>query len=360
MVIKKLSFENYRNLIDGDFEPCGEINLIYGDNAQGKTNLIEALCLFSGQKSFRGGKDVQLIKIGTEFSRLSLDFFSQEREQNAVIAISLKKEGTLNGVKLQSVTELNECFPVIVFAPSHLGLVKDGPKTRRQFLDTAISQLRPKYVQVLYEYNRAVTQRNAILRDVVYHSELLDMLDAFEDRIAKTGAYIISQRKKYLEAVNLKAPEIYAGLSQGRESFVSEYICTSGNGDVDELKTALISSRSEDTATGTTSTGPHRDDIDLRLDGLPVRVYGSQGQMRSVALALKLAETDVLERFTGEKPIAILDDVMSELDPSRQNFILNHIQNMQVFITCCDPGALHNFKAGKVFRVENGELRTKK
>ena len=357
MRVLGLTLENYRNLSTVHFSPFDGINVIYGNNAQGKTNLIEALWLFCGQKSFRGSKDSELVAFEKEKAKLSLDFFSGDRQQKAEIFITNKREFILNSVPQTNATRLCESFCAVVFAPSHLSLIKDGPKARRQFLDTAISGLRPQYGKNLHSYNRAIMQRNAILRDIKEHSELLDMLDAFEDRIAETGAKIISQRQKYLEAISAVAPKIYSGLSKGQEEFTLEYCCTAKYGqETEALKAALKHARTEDMQTGTTSVGPHRDDIEFSVNRLSVKSFGSQGQQRSAVLSLKLSEAEVLKRFSGEQPIAILDDVMSELDMDRQDYIFNHIKGWQVFITCCDPNSVLKLAEGKIFKMENGKL----
>ncbi|MBQ2676898.1 MAG: DNA replication/repair protein RecF [Clostridia bacterium] len=360
MFVSKLEFENYRNLKDGSFEPSNEINVIFGDNAQGKTNLIEAIWLFCGQKSFRQVKDPQLVKLtdATEplTAKLKMSFFAAGREQKAQININQKRSASINGISLDTPSNLSESFCCVVFSPADMDLIKDGPVVRRKFLDNAISQLRPKYAKMLSVYNRSVMQRNAILRDVMFHSELEFMLDAYEDRIAKSGAYIVSQRKKYLEAIMEYAPEIYFGISGQRETFNIEYKCSTKDGSYESLIDALRINRGEDTKNGTTGVGPHRDDIEFFINSLPVKTYASQGQRRSVILALKLSEAEVLKRFSGEQPIAILDDVMSELDHSRQDFILNHIKGWQVFITCCDPDTVKMLNSGKCFKVENGKV----
>ncbi|OJU16662.1 MAG: hypothetical protein BGN88_12515, partial [Clostridiales bacterium 43-6] len=327
MKVLRLSLENYRNLTPTVLFPHEGINVIYGNNAQGKTNLIEALWLFCGQKSFRGSKDSELVAFEKEAARLRLQFHSGDRDQTAEIKITNKRDYILNDIPQANTQRIGESFCAVVFAPSHLSLIKDGPKSRRQFLDTAISQLRPSYQKNLSGYQRAVMQRNAILRDVKAHSELLEMLEVFEDRIALTGAKIISQRQKYLEALSKVAPEIYHGLSRGKETLEIAYKSSIENGsEPEQLREALKAARAEDMHTGITGVGPHRDDIDFMINSLSVKSFGSQGQQRSAVLSMKLSEAEVLKRFSGEHPIAILDDVMSELDSERQDYIFNHIK----------------------------------
>lgn len=360
MRITKLSLTDYRNIESCVFEPGEGINVIYGNNAQGKTNLIEALWMFCGQKSFRGTKDTQLIRLNCEKAEMKMEFFAADRPQKAEIKITSKKDASINDIPLTTPSLLGDSFCAVVFAPSHMDLIQDGPKERRAFLDGAISQMRPKYAKVLQIYNRAVMQRNVILRDVMFHSELEFMLEAFEQKIANCGAYIIAQRKMFLEALCAAAPEIYSGISQNKEKFTMEYICTADDGLEKTLLHALRQARAEDTAKQVTSVGPHRDDIDFFVDGLPLKTFGSQGQKRSAVLAIKLAQAQVLKRFCGEQPVAILDDVMSELDRERQDFILNHIKGWQVFITCCDPQTVRHLDEGNVFKMDNGVLTKEK
>lgn len=360
MFVENLTVENFRNLEKITFQPDREINVIFGDNAQGKTNLIEAIYLFSGQKSFRGTKDSQLPTLtdppGQHVAKLSLSFFAQQRHQTARIVIDKKRSAMLNDLPLPAPSALCEHFGAVLFSPADMDLIKDGPNVRRKFLDNAIAMLRPKYAKMLSVYNRAVTQRNAILRDVLFHSELSFMLDSFEDRIAKAGAYIIAQRRKYLEALQTYLPAIYGGISNNKETLTISYKCSAENGDWETILHLLQQNRAEDTKNMATSIGPHRDDLEFFINQMPVKAFGSQGQRRSVVLSLKLAEAEILKKHSGEQPVAILDDVMSELDRTRQDFILNHITGWQVFITCCDPNAVHALQAGRCFQMENGVL----
>lgn len=362
MFVKSVKFENFRNLADGVFYPDKGVNVIYGDNAQGKTNLAEAIWLFTGQKSFRGTRDFQLVnKQNTDKNAvLFAEFFSAGRNQSAQIKIANKRSVVLNESAVSSPTKLSDGFSAVVFSPADMQLIDDGPSIRRRFFDNAISILRPKYAKIITAYNRAVQQRNILLKDVMYHSELSFMLDAFEEHIAKYGEYIISQRKKYLVAITENLSEIYGGLSNNRENIKITYKASGFDNDenitADKLRAAIYKNRTEDIKTAVTSIGPHRDDFDIFINGDSVKVYGSQGQKRSCVIALKLCEAEILKRQRGERPIMILDDVMSELDRSRQNYILNHIKDWQVFITCCDPETVENLKSGSCFHIQNGNL----
>lgn len=364
MRVDKVKAQNFRNIKDIEFEPCSEVNIIHGENAQGKTNLIELMWLFTGCRSFRATKDTEYINFNSDFSNLEIDFFGNDREQNAKISISEKRKAELNGVSLSSVRKLSGEFLAVVFAPSHLSLVKEGPSQRRKFLDIALCQLKPRYVSALSKYNRAILQRNALLKDITYHSELLDTLEIWDDKISTLGAVVTSERLKYINKLEPIAEEIYDGLSNGKEKMCVEYSSFESLGGTTEreIKSELLlelnKTRKQDILTGTTSVGPHRDDLKLTIDGLIARSFGSQGQQKSCALSLKLAESQIIHQITGQQPVALLDDVMSELDNTRQDYILNHIHGKQVFITCCEPSTLLKMSGGKAFEIKDGSLCT--
>ncbi len=352
MKILNFSCKNFRNLSDIKISDFEEMNVICGENAQGKTNLIEGIWLFTGIKSFRGAKDKEFLRFGSEKAKLSLDFEAEQIENNAEIEITDKRTAFLNDNKLKSPSLLAGKFNAIVFSPNDLSLVKDGPSVRRRFLDIAIGQLYPSYISVLRNYMRAVIQRNQIIKDLRYDSTLSVMLDVFEKEIGENGKKITEVRKKYISVLSEFLPEVYKGISGGREELEVEYKISFKNDLIEELK----NSRQTDMFTGTTSVGPHRDDLDFKINGISARVFGSQGQKRSVALAIKLAEGEVINKISGEYPVFLLDDVMSELDPERQNYILNHIKGIQSFITCCDPSNVANLEKGKIITVKNGQV----
>lgn len=354
---------NFRNIASERIEPCQGVNVIYGDNAQGKTNLLESLWLFTGCRSFRGSKDNELINFNAKKALLSLDFYGYDRDQNISLEIEKGRKFSLNGVNMKSSSKIMGEFLAVVFSPVHLSLVKDGPYERRRFLDIAISQLKPKYAVTLSQYNKAVAQRNILLKDVAFHGELYDMLDVWEERIAFYAGEVVRQRIGYVNRLSPLCSDIYAGISSEKEKLTVKYVqsCPASGENRQELydcfKSLLFASRKNDILTGFTSVGPHRDDLEIKIDSLSARSYGSQGQQRSAALALKLGEAAVIKDFSGEQPIALLDDVMSELDETRQNYILNHIKDWQVFITCCDPTSVKNLKNGKAFEIKNGKVK---
>lgn len=361
MKINSIQIENFRNIekLNLSFD---NINIIYGENAQGKTNLIEAVYLFTGSKSFRGVRDKELITFNRQFSRLKIDFENKNRHQNAEIFIENKRTATINGVEKKSASVLGEELKAVIFSPVHLSMIKDGPSLRRKFVDNALCQLRFNYRNVLKEYNRALTQRNMLLKDISKNSSLSDMLYIWDRNLASIGAKIIYQRGKYVETLLPYAKDIFDGLSNGKES-IDLFFNGSfdyNNLTVKEIEQNLISAfeknRTNDLLNKITTVGPHRDDLEILINQKSARSFGSQGQQRSCVLALKLAEASLLKKMTDDEPLALLDDVMSELDLSRQDYILNHIKDWQVFITCCDANTILRLKDGKTFHISNGGL----
>ncbi len=361
MKINSIKIENFRNIesLSLDFD---DVNIIYGENAQGKTNLIEAIYLFTGAKSFRGVKDKELVKFGEEYSRLKIEFSNNSREQNAELLIQNRRSATLNGVKKKSATSLGDELKAVIFSPVHLSMVKDGPLERRRFIDNALCQLKSNYRNVLKEYNRALAQRNMLLKDISKNNSLYDMLYIWDKNLAVSGAKIIFQRMKYIEALLPYAKDVFDGLSSGKEEI---NLVMKGAFDYDgltldeiqkKLMFALDNNRDNDILNRNTNIGPHRDDMEILINGKSARSFGSQGQQRSCVLALKLAEASLLREMTQDEPLALLDDVMSELDISRQDYILNHIKDWQVFITCCDANTVLRLKQGKTFHISNGGL----
>lgn len=362
MKINSIKIENFRNIENLSLDFDDNVNIIYGENAQGKTNLIEAIYLFTGSKSFRGVKDSELIRFNCEYSRLNIDFVNKEREQNAEIFIDSKRNAKLNGIKKKSASMLGDELKAVIFSPVHLSMVKDGPLERRKFIDNALCQLKSGYRNVLYEYNRCLIQRNMLLKDIAKNYSLVDMLYIWDRNLAVSGAKIIYQRQKYIEALMPYAKDIFSGLSGGKEEIdlVLKGEFEYKNLSIEEIESnivkALEKNRGDDILNRVTQTGPHRDDMEILINGKSARKFGSQGQQRSCVLALKLAEASLLKELTQDEPLALLDDVMSELDISRQDYILNHIKDWQVFITCCDANTILRLKKGKTFHIVNGGL----
>ena len=364
MIISKISFANYRNLLDNEIIPDKGINIIYGKNAQGKTNLLECIWLFNGVRSFRGSKDSDLVAFKKDFSKLQITVFSKEREQTADInIINGKREAYLNGVKLSAPSQLLGKMSSIVFSPEHLSLIKDGPAQRRKFLDSALCQIMPRYAVILSKYNKILNQRNALLKDIPYHRELEETLDIWDEKLAYTGAALIFERIKYIDLLKKKVREYHRGISENKEDLKIKYSCCykipkgSTQNDIAEfLLNKLQKNKRDDLYLKYTTIGPHRDDIDIIINDMKARTFASQGQQRSAVLSLKLSEATILDEITGEKPVILLDDVLSELDTSRQDFLLNKIDGWQVFITCCEKRFTKQLTNGKTFLLNNGSV----
>lgn len=360
MKVLELRASGFRNLETLRFSPCGGLNAVTGENAQGKTNLLEAMWLFTGGRSFRGARDQELVRAGAQEARLSLTFFSGGREQRAELTLrGGARQAVLNGVPKRGMAELIGRFCAVVFSPEHLSLVKGGPAERRAFLDSALCQAKPSYAIAYARYRRTLNQRNALLKDIARHPELEDTLPIWDDRLCRSGAVLIRERRAYLERFAPRASAHYAGIAHGREELRLTYEPSCGGDMAESLRRALR----EDIRFGHTSVGPHRDDIGIEIGGMAARLYASQGQQRSAVLAMKLAEAAVLAEACGEEPVVFLDDVLSELDGSRQLYLLSSLSGRQSFLTGCElpPRALGGTAArflvrgGAVSPAETGE-----
>ena len=351
MKILRFSWRDFRNLRAGEIVPDPEANVIYGDNAQGKTNLLEGMWLFTGERSFRRAKDAELVRRDCESAALSLAFYADGREQSAKITIAGgRRAAELNGIKKRSCSALIGEFRAAVFSPEHLALLSGGPAGRRNFIDAALCQTKPSFAALVLEYSRALAQRNALLKDIPRCADLLDTLDVWDARLSRAGEKIMAQREQYLAGLSPRAAEFYGGMCGGRETLALRYEKSAVS-----FAEALRGSRRDDILSGHTGVGPHRDDISVEISGLDARAYGSQGQKRSAVIAMKLAEAGLLEHVSGEAPVIFLDDVLSELDGERRDYLLNRLERFQVFITCCEPDFSGACARGAVFHVKNGE-----
>ncbi len=363
MIINQLSFQGFRNLSDSFVEPSPNVNVVYGKNGQGKTNLLEGIWLLGGLKSFRGAKDRELIKHHCDFAVIESSFFSQEREQSARLDIFPgKREATINGVKKKSASSLIGVCSFVVFAPDHLTMIKNGPGERRKFLDSAICRFKPRYVNIYTRCNKILSQRNALIK-TISASSTNEMLEPWDISLASWGSALIFERLQYLKLLRSYCGEIYKGISSGTENMEISYRSCFGvkeNDSVKEIEAKLLeklkSSREEDFSSGFTCFGPHRDDMNISIDEKSARTYGSQGQQRSAVIALKLSEADILQQVNNESPVIILDDVLSELDVGRQKYLLNKTRGRQVFISCCDRSSVDYLDCGRIFKLSSGEI----
>lgn len=366
MKINSIKLENYRNIrqMTADFD---NINIIWGENAQGKTNLLEGIYLFTGEKSFRGARDSEVIMLGQDYAKLEIDFSAGNRQQNARLTIKNRTTATLNGIKKKSASSLGEEIKAVIFSPTHLSMIKGGPEERRDFVDRALCQLGGNYNTLLRDYAKAVKQRNSLIKkldgDINVPAPVREYISIWNENVARLGAKIVYQRQRYLEAIAPYITDIYSGISGGSEEIGLRYFSKAeytADMTIPEIEKIILERMEQrlvaDIVNHTTTVGPHRDDITVTINGNDVRTYASQGQQRSCVLALKLAEASLLNERTGSNPIVLLDDVMSELDEKRQDYILNHIRDWQIFVTCCDKETILRLKQGKTFHISNGEI----
>lgn len=361
MQIQKLSLRDFRNISHLELNPHPNINVIYGDNAQGKTNLIEAIWLFTGGRSFRGASTQNLIKSGCDRVHLELSFVGGGRDNQAVLQYGEEKGVWLNGVPISGACALMGSFKAVVFSPVHLSIIKDGPELRRSFLDTGICQLKPRYISVLREYRQILLQRNALLKSGARSSLMTPQLDVFDAQLARSAAIIAKTRYTYLQRIAKEAEGYYRQMAPQGDQISLSYLCSvpeTGAGDFDreQFLEAFARQRSKDIEARSTTIGVHRDDFSAQVGGFPARSHGSQGQQRSIVLALKLAEAEIFYEESGEYPVVLLDDVMSELDESRRRFLLSQLNLPQVFITCCEPSAIIGVERESLFEIKGGRL----
>lgn len=364
MRIDRLIGKNFRNLAEIRLDLAPGVNILYGDNAQGKTNILEAFWMLTGGRSFRGAKDQELIRFGRDQAVLEACFYSQERDQKVRLVLGKEKSATLNEIPLKSVRELSGSLGAVVFSPEHLSVIRDGPEGRRRLIDATLCQIYPKYEKALSDYQRIVRHRNSLLRDIPRHAFLLDTLVVWDQHMARTGAGIARFRDRYVRRLEEKAKDVYAGISSGKEALSIRYQPgfpypeeAEGIPEIaDMLFEAIQNNREEDIRCGVSGVGPHRDNLEFLVEGISARAYGSQGQQRSCILAAKLAEVEILREFWGEMPLILLDDVMSELDGSRRDYLLAGLKDNQILITCCDPAYFRNLAGGRRIRVEAGAV----
>lgn len=366
MIVKSLELDFFRNYahLEAGFDP--RVNLIYGDNAQGKTNLLEAVAYLSSARSHRARYDREMIMMGVDSSFLKGEVNSRDRDftLEAKLLRGRGRQLYSNGVRLKTAGELAGILTTVLFCPEDLYLIREGGAARRKFLDSAICQLRPRYAQALAEYNRLYEHKTRILRDWPENPSLLSTLDDFNLRMAQTGAIIIHYRAHFVKRLREHAPAVHRDFSGGRETLDLRYETVSTVDDPmrqpREILPRLLehqeSHRRAELDARQCLSGPHKDDLVVEIDGNSAKTYGSQGQTRTAALSLKLAQREIFQEETGEWPVLLLDDVLSELDGRRQSFVLNRIQGGQVFITCCEEEKLEGLEGGKAFHIQNGTL----
>ena len=360
MILENIRLENYRNYTEvlAEFDPG--VNLLVGANAQGKTNLLEAVAFLGSGRAFRTQKTGELVRMGADFAQIEGAVFSQQRQQSlkwVLFPASRPRQLYRNGVKKKTAGDIAGVLQTVLFCPEDLMVLKTGPSGRRRLADNAICQLRPNYEAALTEYNRILEQKNRILKDRHENPALLEVLPEFNARLCQVGALLISYRARFFEGLGREAAVFHNSFSGGKEAFTLIYKTVSTVDDpfapVSELENCLRghleSHYRAELESSQCLTGPHKDDFDVTLSGMSLKSYGSQGQVRTAAVSLKLAQRALMAKESGEIPVLLLDDVLSELDPGRQDFVLNHISRGQVFITSCEPGRFT--KLGKFSRL---------
>ena len=356
-------FRNYEQL-NLSFEPG--VNLIVGNNAQGKTNLLEAISYLGSGKSFRAQKTSEMVRFGADFADLEGNIFAQERQQQlryVLFSGSRPRQLYRNGAKKKTADEMMGVLPTVLFCPEDLMVLKTGAASRRRLGDHALCELRPNYDAALTEYNRILDQKNHILKDQFDYPHLLEVLPDYNTRLCQVGALLISYRARFYDSLGKAAAKYHGEFSGGAEEFCLQYKTVSTVKDpfasVAQLTSDLMDHQAShyraELESGQCLTGPHKDDFTVTLSGIDLKAYGSQGQTRTAAISLKLAQRELMAREWGEEPVLLLDDVLSELDQGRQDFILNQIVSGQVFITCCEPGRFT--KLGKTIEIEKGHVK---
>ena len=366
MTVNQISLDFFRNYIHGEARFHPGVNVIVGENAQGKTNLLEAVAYLSSASSHRARYDRDLIRHGVDRAFIKAEVLSRGRELvlEADLHRGARRQLRSNGVKLKTAGELSGILNTVLFSPEDLYLIREGAEARRRFLDSCICQLRPRYAQALAEYRRLYQHKTRILKDSERYPSLLDTLDDFSLRMTQCGAVLIHYRAHFIRRLRETAPAIHADCSGGREALSLRYETVSSVTDPEAAPKALIpqllahqeAHRAAEIAAKACLSGPHKDELAVEIDGQPAKSYASQGQTRTAALALKLAARDIFRQDTEEWPVLLLDDVLSELDQRRQEFVLNRITSGQVFITCCEEEKLARLKDGKAFHVKEGRL----
>ena len=365
MKLREIKLNNFRNYEKLSLEFAQGVNLIVGDNAQGKTNLLEAIIYLGGGKSFRTQKAAELVRLGQEYAELEGTVFSQEREQTLrwlFFPEAKPRQVYRNGAKKKTAGEISGVLQTVLFCPEDLMVLKTGAAARRKMTDSCLCQLRPNYEAALTEYNRILEQKTRILKDRFENPALSQLLPDYNTRLCQVGALLISYRARYYEGLKKAAKSYHSLFSGGAEEFTLEYKTVSTVNDpfapipvlTEQLQEHLFTHERAELESAQCLTGPHKDDFDISLSGMSLKAFGSQGQVRTSAISLKLAQRDIMANQTGEIPVLLLDDVLSELDPGRQDFVLNQITEGQVFITCCEPGRFT--KLGKTIEIFSGAV----
>ena len=362
MIIESLKLSNFRNYESVSLAFTQGTNLFYGDNAQGKTNLLEALYLISTTRSHRSGvRDRDMIRFGQEESHIRITLIKEgiDYQVDMHLRNGRSKGIAINGQRIKKAADLIGLLHIVFFSPEDLGIIKDGPAERRRFMDMELCQLDATYLYQLNHYNKIVDQRNRLLKDLIEHPQMRDTLDLWDEQLCSYGEQIILRREKFIDDLNGIIGPVHDRISGGREKLNIKY---EPNTEAFELKEKLRRNRDKDCYQKMTTVGPHRDDFAFletshgEGNEIDLRKFGSQGQQRSCALSLKLAEIELVTALIGDTPVLMLDDVLSELDSRRQQYLLESIGGIQTFVTCTglDEFVKNSFEIDKLFEIQNG------
>ena len=357
MIIKSIELKNFRNYENLNISFDEGTNIIYGNNAQGKTNILEAAYMSGTTKSHKGSKDKDMIRFGEQEAHLRTVVIKQGKEYQIDMHLkqSRSKGIAVNRVPMKKASELFGILNIVFFSPEDLNIIKNGPAERRRFLDAELCQLDKVYLADLTNYNKILNQRNKLLKDMLYRPDLSDTLPVWDMQLVETGKKIIRRRKQFVEELNEIVHGIHYKISGEKEELVLKY-----EPSIDDilLEDELNRAKVRDLKLCQTSVGPHRDDMLFSIQGVDIRKFGSQGQQRTSALSLKLSEIELVKRSIHDTPVLLLDDVLSELDSNRQNYLLNNIYDTQTMITCTglDEFVKNRFQINRVFEVINGQV----
>lgn len=363
MIVEKLNLKNFRNYKNEKINFNEKINIIYGNNAQGKTNILEAIYIFSLGKSNRAYHDSDMIRFGEENCEVKIDFFSKERKNTGQFHLfnNKRKKISINEIPVKKNSELVGKFNVVYFGPEYLSIVKDGPKKRRKNIDVLISQLKVGYLSDISEYKKLTDQKNSVLKGEKIDKIFLSVLN---EKIIDLSCRIIKYRFEYIKKIEEIAKKIQLEISEEKENLEIDYISCGikiNSENISNLREILLKKSEvffeKEERYRECIFGPHRDDFEFKINGLSLKMFGSQGQQKTGILVQKIAEVELFKNETGEYPVLLLDDIMSELDNSRQEYILNKLENMQIFITCTDIEKFKNIKKGNFINVEKGMIK---
>lgn len=365
MIVKNIEFENFRNIECEKIEFSEGINVIYGENAQGKTNIIEGIYLFARGKSFRAFKDKELVKFDKSVAYAKMNFESKGNE--TLFGVEIPKSQTKrfyrNKIKVAKTSEIIGEFRAVLFCPSHLGIIKDSASVRRKFLDVAISQLRPVYIKMMARYNTVMEERNAILKMLPEERKLnQDLMDIYSEELSSLCADIADIRNEYIKKLDYWVSIFFEEMKKGKEKPKITYESNVNENDFESRESLknrflelLKNNKEREYKYGATLFGIHKDDIKIEINGRDSRFYSSQGQQRSLALAMKMAEGEISRENKGEYPVFLFDDVLSELDDNRKKYVLSNINSRQVIITGCDKGVFENTDDCNFIYIKDGK-----